>query len=236
MNSLAHDAPPAADARRPANHSALAAPARRAALQARSATSVPPSSWSILTAHDESSRPAGQRSPAVPPLKSTPSRVRLVLTTAAALTVAAAAVWSFHLDPATISSGLGTYLRNALSGLENAPSPPRNQSAARVPSPTLPSVPAAPPDTGPDDLPATSPPAAARDPSAPPDAWIPEGHGMEKLQPPAPSARIAAIAATLKRIGRPGDAEALLRATTSPMVRPVPIPPAAEPLAPAPPR
>ncbi len=236
MNSLGYAALPAADARGPANHGALAEPARRATAQARPAASVPPSSWSLLTAHDASSMLAGQGSPAAPLLGATPSRIRLVLTTAAALTIAAVAAWSLHFGPTTISSGLGPYLRNALSGLEDAPSPPRNQPAARVPRPALPSVLAAPPDTGPNDLPTTSPPAAARSSSAPPDAWIPEGHGMEELQPPAPSARIAAIAATLKRIGRPGDAEALLQATASATARPAPIPPTAKPLAPAPPR
>ena len=236
MNSLGYAALPAADARGPANHGALAEPARRATAQARPAASVPPSSWSLLTAHDASSMLAGQGSPAAPLLGATPSRVRLVLTTAAALTVATAAAWSLHLGPAAISSGLGAYLRNALSGLEDAPSPPRDQPAAHVPPPDLASVPVTPQDTGPNDLPATSPPAAARDPSAPPDVWIPEGHGMDELQPPVPSARIAAIAETLNRIGRPGDAEALLRAIASPRARPAPIPPAAAPPAPAPPR
>ena len=239
MNSLAYAASLAADARGPANHGALAEPTRRAVAQARPAASVPPSSWSMLTAHDASSRLAGQKGQVALPLESTPSRIRLVLTTAAALTIATAAAWSLHLGPATISSGLGAYLRNALSGLEDAPSPPRNQPAARVPPPAVASVPPAPPTADPDDLPATSPPAAARYPSAPPDAWIPEGHGMEAPQPsapPAPSARIAAIAETLIRIGRPGDAVALLRATASATARPAPIPPAAEPLAPAPSR
>ena len=233
MNSLAYAAPPAADARGPANHGALAEPARRATAQAASAL---PSSWSLLTAHDASSRLAEQGSPAAPLLGATPSRVRLVLTTAAALTVAAVAAWSLHFGPATISSGLGAYLRNALSGLEDAPSPPRNQPVVHVPPPAVALVPTAPSTADPSDLPATSPPAAAQDPSAPPDAWIPEGHGMEELRSPAPSARIATIAATLNRIGRPGDAEALLRATASATARPAPIPPAAEPLAPAPPR
>ena len=236
MNSLAYAAPPTADARGPADHGALAEPAQGAAAQARPAASVPPSSWSILTAHDASSGPAGQRSPAGPPLGSIPSRIRLVLTTAAALTVAAAAAWSFHLGPATIPSGLGAYLRSAMSGLEDAPSRPRNQPAARIPPPSVASVPTTPPDTGLNDFPATSPSAAARDPYAPPDAWIPEGHGIDVPRPPAPSARIAAIAATLNRIGRPSDAEALLRATASPMVRPAPILPATRAPAPAPPR
>ena len=236
MNSLAYAAPPAADARGPANQGALAEPARRAAAQACPAASVPASSWSILTAQHASGGPAEQTSPAASPPGSTPSRIRFVLPAAAALAAAVAAAWSLHLGPATISSGLGAYLRNALSGLEDAPSPPRDQPAAHVPPPDLASVPVTPQDTGPNDLPATSPPAAARDPSAPPDVWIPEGHGMDELQPPVPSARIAAIAETLNRIGRPGDAEALLRAIASPRARPAPIPPAAAPPAPAPPR
>ena len=237
MNSLAYAAPPTADARGPANHGALAEPARRDAAQVHPVASVPPSSWSMLTTHDASSRLAGQEGQVALPLESTPSRVRLVLTTAAALTVATAAAWSLHLGPAAISSGLGAYLRNALSGLEDAPSPPRNQLAARVLPPAVALVPPAPPTADRDDVTAILPPTAARDPFAPPDAWIPEGHKLNvPPPPPAPSARIAAIAATLIRIGRPGDAVALLRATASATARPAPIPLAAEPLAPAPPR